>query len=147
MANDRSPESVGERTMFAPDAAPFHADASRHRSGHLQHRAESLSFRPCRFVKANAVPPDRAVGAAGVAFWRSRALALWRNKPVLPSRAAIARAVRLAVSTELDRGIAFILAPVFLAVGALVYFSLGHEPGLPAARRRRDWSLALLRFR
>ena len=46
------------------------------------------------------------------------------------SRAAAVRAVRLAVSTELDRGIAFILAPVILAIGALVYFSLGREPGL-----------------
>ncbi len=44
------------------------------------------------------------------------------------------RAVHFAVATELDRGVAFILAPVFLAVGALIYFSLGHEPGfLPLA--------------
>ncbi|MEP9388089.1 ComEC/Rec2 family competence protein [Mesorhizobium sp. KR9-304] len=38
------------------------------------------------------------------------------------------------MSIELDRGVGFIVLPVLLAVGALIYFSLGHEPGfLPLA--------------
>lgn len=33
-----------------------------------------------------------------------------------------------AIATELDRGMAFLLVPVFLAVGAIVYFTLNAEP-------------------
>ncbi len=47
----------------------------------------------------------------------------------IPSRAVAAKAFNGAVATELDRGIAFLLAPVFLAAGALVYFVLPQEPG------------------
>ena len=35
----------------------------------------------------------------------------------------------IAAATELDRGTAFLLVPVFLAAGAIVYFSLAGEPG------------------
>ena len=35
----------------------------------------------------------------------------------------------MAVSLEMDRGICFVLVPVFMAVGALSYFSMSHEPG------------------
>ncbi|MBU0582682.1 MAG: ComEC/Rec2 family competence protein [Alphaproteobacteria bacterium] len=38
------------------------------------------------------------------------------------------RGIMQAAATELDRGIAFVLAPVFMAAGALVYFAAGHEP-------------------
>ena len=37
---------------------------------------------------------------------------------------------QLAVETELERGAAFLLMPVFLALGALIYFNLRNEPGL-----------------
>ncbi len=50
----------------------------------------------------------------------------------IPSRTALAVAMRRACTTELDRGIAFILAPAFLAVGAIVYYSLSREPGFIA---------------
>ncbi|MFE0015827.1 ComEC/Rec2 family competence protein [Mesorhizobium sp. NPDC059054] len=36
-----------------------------------------------------------------------------------------------AVALELDRGVAFLFVPVFLAAGATVYFSLDREPALP----------------
>ena len=36
---------------------------------------------------------------------------------------------RAAVELELDRGVAFLLAPVFLCVGAAVYFGMDSEPG------------------
>ena len=48
---------------------------------------------------------------------------------LIPSRAVAAKAVNVAVATELDRGIVFLLAPVFLAAGALAYFALRQEPG------------------
>ena len=122
MANDRSPESVGERAMFAPDAAPFT----------LPPRADgapvtAAGFRPwLRFRSAS----ERLTRARvdGVASGDLGIRPLSAKRPACPSRAAAARAVRFAVSTELDRGIAFILAPVFLAAGALIYFALGREP-------------------
>jgi ComEC/Rec2-related protein len=39
------------------------------------------------------------------------------------------RALKLAIAIEFDRGIAFLLVPVLLAVGALLYFSMVAEPG------------------
>ncbi|MDQ2705835.1 MAG: ComEC/Rec2 family competence protein, partial [Pseudomonadota bacterium] len=50
-------------------------------------------------------------------------------RALVPSQSVVTRAAGIALSTEFDRGIAFVVAPVLLAVGALVYFALGHEPG------------------
>ncbi|WP_319799910.1 hypothetical protein [Mesorhizobium sp. PAMC28654] len=36
-----------------------------------------------------------------------------------------------AANLELDRGVAFLLVPVFLALGVIGYFSLAEEPGFP----------------
>ena len=41
----------------------------------------------------------------------------------------LAAAWPIAAGTELDRGVAFLLVPVFLAAGVIVYFSLASEPG------------------
>jgi len=41
----------------------------------------------------------------------------------------VRRALGLAIATEFDRGIVFLLVPVLLAVGALLYFSMAAEPG------------------
>ena len=73
-----------------------------------------------------------------------RAIAAVRGKAVLPSRAVARPCVRSAVSTEIDRGTAFILIPVFLALGAIVYFSLGHRTGFLAARRRSSLPAAIV---
>jgi ComEC/Rec2-related protein len=133
MARDRSPEGVGERTMFAPpDAAPFVLPPATLRPSSSPDQDPLV---PAPLVRRGevAVPGDR-LSRGWLAFWRSRWLTLWRNRAALSSRAATTRFVALAASTELDRGVAFIVAPVFLAVGALAYFSLGHEPGfLPLA--------------
>ena len=51
-------------------------------------------------------------------------------RPANLSTALGLRALRIAWSTELDRGLAFILAPSFLAVGAIAYYSLATEPDL-----------------
>jgi ComEC/Rec2-related protein len=145
MGKDRSPESVGERAMFAPDAAPFALPPALPRpasSGQLTNAAPAAESGvspgtepqpgtpvPWRLREINRLLP----GASG----RARKPLLSRladTDALVPPRAVLARAVGSAVSTELDRGAAFIVAPVLLAVGALIYFSLGHEPGsLPLA--------------
>lgn len=114
MAGDTSPDYVSERTMFAPGVAPFSA--------------------------APVAAPPKMPLAEPVEKLRPstphlrRAIAVVRGKAVLPSRPMAVRAIASAVSTEIDRGTAFILIPVFLALGALTYFSLDYEPDfLPLA--------------
>lgn len=51
--------------------------------------------------------------------WQNLRKQLGRNPRVL---------LAAAVAMELDRGVAFLFAPVFLAAGAVVYFSLANEP-------------------
>ncbi|MER9529646.1 ComEC family competence protein [Mesorhizobium sp. M0309] len=46
-----------------------------------------------------------------------------------PSWPALRRSLAVAANTELDRGVAFLLVPVFLAAGVIIYFSLAGEPG------------------
>ncbi|MDG4875409.1 ComEC/Rec2 family competence protein [Mesorhizobium sp. WSM4935] len=46
------------------------------------------------------------------------------------SLAALRRSVAVAATTELDRGVGFLLVPVFLAAGVIYYFSLSTEPDL-----------------
>ncbi|RUX67944.1 competence protein, partial [Mesorhizobium sp. M2A.F.Ca.ET.040.01.1.1] len=43
---------------------------------------------------------------------------------------ALRRSVAVAASTEIDRGVGFLLVPVFLAAGVIYYFSLSTEPDL-----------------
>jgi ComEC/Rec2-related protein len=45
-----------------------------------------------------------------------------------PSLPAIRQSIATAAGTELDRGVAFLLVPVFLASGVIFYFSLATEP-------------------
>ncbi len=114
-------EEVGERALFAPDDAPFPVPAP--------------TGDAARTVEANARSWNGPIPQSGEASPRrskpgfSNAwLAGW-TRPSLPS---LLQAIRLAFALELDRGIAFLFAPVFLAVGAYVYFGLGHEPGFAA---------------
>lgn len=46
------------------------------------------------------------------------------------SFSVLRRSVASAATTELDRGIGFLLVPVFLAAGVILYFSLNSEPDL-----------------
>jgi ComEC/Rec2-related protein len=141
MARDRSPESIGERAMFAPADAPFTLPDAAPRSAPLptEARPKSALIAEERAVASVDLPGTLApwrLGEIGRLLPRGLvhsgdAKPLPRTaRALIPSRAFAARAVSSAVSTELDRGVAFILAPVFLAAGALVYFALGHEPGL-----------------
>lgn len=49
---------------------------------------------------------------------------------LLADRRISARSALVAMQTELDRGAAFLLAPVFLSFGALCYFALPAEPAI-----------------
>ena len=62
----------------------------------------------------------------------TQSLRILRERAALVSRRSLARAIATAVSTEIDRGTGFILIPVFLALGAIAYFSLAYEPGFAA---------------
>src|SRR4051812_7496498 len=44
------------------------------------------------------------------------------------SPSSIRRGIVSAASLELDRGVAFLLVPVFLALGVIFYFSMASEP-------------------
>jgi competence protein ComEC len=120
MAKGESPGAVSERSLFAPaDAAfvmpvpvppkPLPPDAAHGRLSGVKH---------------GAIHPSRMPAPA-------KAWAALRGRlPALPKPAATAKAASIALSLELDRGIGFLLAPVFMAAGALVYFWAGSEPGL-----------------
>ena len=112
--------------MFAPGVAPF--------------SAAPVAGRPVR------LPPDAAEGCRP-RLPRLRCAICGRaaRKAVaaVPRRAGRALSAS-AVSTEIDRGTAFILVPVFLALGAIVYFSLAQRAGFAAARRRQRSCLAPL---
>jgi ComEC/Rec2-related protein len=58
----------------------------------------------------------------------------------------VAAEIAAAATTELDRGVAFLLVPVFLAAGAVFYFTLATEPGFlqPAACAAAFGGAALL---
>lgn len=64
----------------------------------------------------------------GLTAWGGQRSRPWRSAP-LRTRFTL-RALADAVETELDRGVAFLLVPVFLAAGAFAYFTLADEPGL-----------------
>src|SRR5262245_49440897 len=123
MAKDGSPESVGERAMFAPDAAPFA----------LPIAAPGQAPSPAGARESVAPVPGEDSGVLEIDPQFARQPARWvrggLSQPFLPSRRAIVskiadaiagvpsrsvaiRAFNFAVATELDRGIAFLLAPV-----------------------------------
>src|SRR5678815_5688243 len=77
-----------------------------------------------------------ANGAADAGMTRGRIPpATTEAKPGLKQIAAdrsvqLRRAIREALVTELERGTPFLFVPVFLAVGALIYFGADVEPKL-----------------
>ncbi len=82
-----------------------------------------------RLVDAGSV--DKPAGRAG----KPAILFEARRRLSRLSVPAIGHSVAAAARTELDRGAAFLLVPVFLAVGVVTYFSLTAEPDFfrPAA--------------
>lgn len=136
MAKERSPESAGERAMFVRDATPFALPAA---SQSVVPPREATPPAPVDDAGgSDLLPAPRPVREAGRLlarqFARIRHASRLRSRiadaaGLIPSRAVAAKAFNVAVATELDRGIAFLLAPVFLAAGALAYFALRQEPG------------------
>lgn len=127
MADEHSPESVGERAMFAPGATPVPLPQPNSPTPLPTSAGEPPAAPPGQDGTAALLAAARRLNSSRIAAFRR-----WRERAGSLSPSAIARLVGLAVETELDRGIAFILAPCFLAAGAAMYFSLGHEPGFPA---------------
>ncbi|RWH30839.1 ComEC/Rec2 family competence protein [Mesorhizobium sp.] len=76
---------------------------------------------------AEILPPD---GDASLQARPPAAIDLIRRRFRRASFSAIRRGVAEAASTELDRGIGFLLVPVFLAAGVILYYSLSAEPDL-----------------
>jgi len=78
-----------------------------------------------------AAPESDSALAASASLSQSRHLSLLRQASQrLAGRRITVRSALAAIETELDRGAAFLLLPVFLAAGALVYFALPVEPDL-----------------
>ncbi|MEP6565014.1 MAG: ComEC/Rec2 family competence protein [Mesorhizobium sp.] len=102
--------SVSERSLFAdsPYAEPMPVALPEQRPGILP------------------VPPDDAAPVPVAAPGSVTRLRKLLRRSSLP---AIRRSIAVAAGTELDRGVAFLLMPVFLAAGVIFYFSLANEPG------------------
>ncbi|TIS16741.1 MAG: hypothetical protein E5X11_31660, partial [Mesorhizobium sp.] len=73
------------------------------------------------------MPPD---GDASLQAPPPAAIDLIRRRFRRASFSVFRRGVAEAASTELDRGIGFLLVPVFLAAGVILYYSLSAEPDL-----------------
>ncbi|UCI05615.1 ComEC/Rec2 family competence protein [Mesorhizobium sp. B1-1-8] len=73
------------------------------------------------------LPPD---GGASRAVAPTAAIVRLRRELHRVSLPALRRNIGVAATTELDRGVAFLLVPVFLAAGVIYYFSLSTEPDL-----------------
>ena len=111
MTGDTSPDAASERAMFATTADAMPVRAKPAPVAPLRPPAEMPLKLPVRL-------PDP-----------SKSLRILRERAALVSRRSLARAITTAVSTEIDRGTGFILIPVFLALGAIAYFSFAREPG------------------
>ena len=107
MADNTSPEDVSERTMFATETGPLAVPEGRIRAtpGVLDRRRRSACLGRVDRRKQRSSSAGRA----------------WQI-------ARVVRGIREAASTEIERGTTFVLIPVFLAVGALWYFSAEDEP-------------------
>jgi ComEC/Rec2-related protein len=101
-------DGISERSLFAPPPAALPVPVSRPPPG----------IRPLPLDEPDAVQPTE-------------------NERVLRTRrplrhisfSGLRRAAVSAAGTEIDRGVAFLLVPVFLALGAIGYFSMAREPG------------------
>ena len=109
MADEVSPENVSERRMFTPAGGASGMPVAAMPAAHAPAMPESRG-------RVQATPGKSGVEATA-------------REGFLPRLAGFP-GITQAAATEIDRGIAFLLAPVFLAVGALAYFKAGHEPSL-----------------
>lgn len=79
---------------------------------------------------AQPAAPDVDAAAGALPLQPRYPSRLQQASQLLAGHQINARSALAAIETELDRGAAFLLLPVFLAFGALVYFALPAEPDL-----------------
>jgi competence protein ComEC len=111
--DDGAAGEVSERALFVPPSVV------ESETNFLPHPVEPAPRPPDRQAPSPAGPTIVAPNAYVRLPRPSRRFSV----PALRRNAAVAAA------TELDRGIAFLLAPVFLALGVILYFSHRAEPG------------------
>ncbi|RVD55383.1 ComEC/Rec2 family competence protein, partial [Mesorhizobium sp. M7A.F.Ca.ET.027.03.2.1] len=99
---------VSERSLFAPRPAPLPP--------------------PSPLVPDPGKAPLQADVAASVPVAETGRIVRVRRQISLTSLLRLRHSVNTAASLELDRGVAFLLVPVCLAIGAIGYFSLTAEP-------------------
>lgn len=108
---DYGVQAVSERALFAdPRDHPASVPASPPGD-----RPLTPALAPVAFAR----PPP---------WWHRRQPTGPRRRLAISPRKICAEAAR-AAAVEFDRGLAFLLVPVFLAAGVIVYFSLSKEPG------------------
>ncbi|RUT81723.1 ComEC/Rec2 family competence protein, partial [Mesorhizobium sp. M7A.T.Ca.US.000.02.1.1] len=99
---------VSERSLFAPRPTPLPP--------------------PSPLVPDPGKAPLQADVAASVPVAETGRIVRVRRQISLTSLPRLRHSVNTAASLELDRGVAFLLVPVCLAIGAIGYFSLTAEP-------------------
>lgn len=126
---------VSERSLFAPSPAPDLPDGAEEpalRADTLPDETNLVPVPPGHMVPSRLLPGGRSVPhESGDA---TRVVPDARGRLLQQAFARISfdgviRGLSKASTTELDRGVGFLLVPVFLATGALFYFSLASEPG------------------
>ncbi|KQZ13698.1 competence protein [Mesorhizobium sp. Root554] len=134
----KADRDVSERSLFAPTPAPdshagLRVDTAAMRSSPVT-ADDGAAASPLRepahgpapqgeILPAEYLPGKIQLSRPGPARWRL-AQSLGRI-----SVHDLVRGLAMASGTELDRGVGFLLVPVFLATGALFYFALASEPG------------------
>jgi competence protein ComEC len=110
---DRDAQAISERSLF-DQASDFTTDFP---APLPVHRPTPPVSNPAALPR----PPPRFA-------WKPAEGATRRRWPTVSARRLLADATQ-AAGTEFDRGLAFLLVPVFLATGAMFYFSFPNEPG------------------
>ena len=109
---ERTTAGVSERLLFADVGAA---------------EAVPASLPELRPASAEVLPTEGAVSRPVSAPAMAARL---RKRFGRVSFSALRNGIATAAATELDRGIGFLLVPVFLAAGVILYFSLNIEPDL-----------------
>lgn len=110
---DRGVQAVSERFLLAGDETRLPSGLER------THSPEPRQIEPT---------PDHPVLPRSPRLHLGTLAGIARFRPAFSARRIAADAIR-AAGLEFDRGLAFLLVPVFLATGAIFYFSLPAEPG------------------
>ncbi|MGN6145023.1 MAG: ComEC/Rec2 family competence protein [Mesorhizobium sp.] len=137
-------DGVNERALFAPLATRLSAANDPALESVFTGRSDNPvkpDAAPWRSIVGDEVAADQpvvgdqATEELPVSPWRMPSVRLpsirrqARRLARIPSPYSAVAGLAAAAATELDRGVAFLLVPVFLSGGAIFYFSLAAEPG------------------